>query len=46
MDSATDAAIAASIGEFAAACALPERTGRMQAHLEARAAQKKKAPKT
>jgi enoyl-CoA hydratase/carnithine racemase len=46
MDSATDSAIAASIGEFSAACALPERTERMQAHLEKRAAQKKKAPKT
>lgn len=46
MDAPTDSAIAASIGEFAGACALPERSQRMQAHLEERAAQKKKAPKT
>lgn len=46
MDRPIDAAIADSIGEFAGACAGPERTGRMQAHLEERAAQKKKAPKT
>ena len=46
MDSPLDAAIAASIGEFADACAGSERAERMQAHLEMRAAQKKKAPKT
>jgi enoyl-CoA hydratase/carnithine racemase len=46
MDSATDAAIAASIGEFAGACAGPERAELMRAHIEKRAAQKKKAPKT
>jgi enoyl-CoA hydratase len=42
MDRATDVSIDASIGEFAAACALPERTERMGAHLEARAAAKKR----
>lgn len=42
MDAETDAAIAASIGEFAGACAGPERAELMRAHLEARAAAKKK----
>ena len=42
MDSNTDAAIAASIGEFAGACAGSERSDLMRAHLEARAAAKKK----
>jgi enoyl-CoA hydratase len=41
MDCPTDAAIAASIGEFAIACALPERSERMEAHLEARRAARK-----
>lgn len=36
MDTPIDAAIEASIGEFAAACALPERAALMQAHLAAR----------
>lgn len=36
MDTPVDAAILASIGEFAAACALPERTKLVQAHLAAR----------
>lgn len=40
MDTPIDAAIAASIGEFADACAGPERLERMQAHLEARLAAK------
>ncbi len=42
MDAETDAAIAASIGEFAGACAGPERAELMRAHLEARAAAKKR----
>lgn len=42
MDSGTNAAIAASIGEFAGACAGSERAELMRAHLEARAAAKKK----
>ena len=46
MDQPIDEAIADSIGEFAKACAAPERAARMGAHLEERAAQKKKAPKT
>jgi enoyl-CoA hydratase/carnithine racemase len=46
MDANTGDAITASIGEFAGACANPERAQRMQAHLEERAAQKKKAPKS
>lgn len=46
MDAKTGDAIAASIGEFAGACAAPERGQLMRAHLEERAAQKKKAPKT
>jgi enoyl-CoA hydratase/carnithine racemase len=46
MDKPIDAAIAASIGEFAGACANPERAERMRAHLAERASQKKKAPKT
>jgi enoyl-CoA hydratase len=46
MDRPIDAAIEASIGEFADACAKPERAERMRAHLEERAAQKKKAPKS
>lgn len=41
MDSDTDAAIAASIGEFAGACAGTERRDLMREHLEARAAAKK-----
>jgi enoyl-CoA hydratase len=41
MDRATDASIAASIDEFAGACANPERAERMQAHLAARLAAKK-----
>ena len=45
MDSPTSEAIAASIGEFADACAGPERSERMQAHLAQRAAHKKSAPK-
>lgn len=40
MDVPTDVAIAASIGEFARACALPERSERMDAHIEARQAAK------
>ncbi len=36
MDTPTDTAIAASIGEFADACATQERTDLMHAHLEAR----------
>lgn len=36
MDAPTDAAIDASIAEFAAACATPERAELMQAHLAAR----------
>ena len=36
MDTPTDAAIAASIGQFAGACAGPERGELMRAHLEAR----------
>ena len=46
MDRPIDESIEASIGEFARACAGPERTERMQAHLRERAAQKKKAPET
>ena len=42
MDAQTDAAIAASIGEFAGACAEPERGDLMRAHLENRAAAKNK----
>ena len=42
MDAGTDAAIAASIGEFVGACAGTERSDRMRAHLEERAAAKKK----
>lgn len=38
MDAPTDASIAASIGEFAGACALSERSERMDAHIEARKA--------
>ena len=41
MDRPIDAAIAASIGEFAAACAGTEKEDRMRAHLEARSAAKK-----
>lgn len=36
MDTPVDAAIEASIGEFAAACALPERAELMQSHFAAR----------
>lgn len=46
MDRPIDAAIEASIAEFAGACAAPERAERMREHLQKRAAQKKKAPKT
>lgn len=46
MDANTAAAIAASIGEFAGACAGREPAELMRAHLDNRAAQKKKAPKT
>lgn len=46
MDAKTDAAISASIEQFAGACAAPERGELMRAHLDERAAQKKKAPKT
>ncbi len=42
MDTPTDSAIAASIGEFAGACSGPERAELMRAHLEARAAAKKR----
>jgi enoyl-CoA hydratase/carnithine racemase len=42
MDRPTDEAIAESIGEFAAACARPERAERMGAHLQARLAAKKR----
>jgi enoyl-CoA hydratase/carnithine racemase len=42
MDRPIDAAIADSIGEFAGACAGPERSERMQEHLNARAAAKKR----
>jgi enoyl-CoA hydratase len=42
MDERTEAAIDASIASFAAACEHPERGERMRAHLEARAAAKKK----
>lgn len=42
MDGTIDSAIAASIGEFAAACARPERAELMRAHLEARQAAKRK----
>lgn len=42
MDTPTGAAIEASIGEFAGACAGPERSARMDAHLEARRAAKRK----
>ncbi len=41
MDSSIEAAIAGSIGEFASACAMPERTELMQAHLEAMRSRKK-----
>lgn len=40
MDAPTDASIAASIGEFAGACALPERAERMNEHLRSRQAAK------
>lgn len=43
MDRPIDAAVADSIGEFAAACAGAEKNDLMQAHLEARSAAKKKA---
>lgn len=43
MDRTIDDAITESIGEFATACAEPERADRMQAHLEARAAAKKRS---
>ena len=42
MDAPTDSAIEASIAVFAGACAAPERGERMRAHLEARAAAKRR----
>ncbi len=42
MDAETDAAIEASIGQFANACAMPERTERMRAHIEERSRAKRK----
>jgi len=42
MDSPIDSAVAASIGEFAAACAQPERAELMRAHIAAREAARRK----